>query len=411
MPAPARPGTLPAVPPPPPPRTVTLVLCDTSGRVLGQLPPLPSEVPWWPETASVVAGARERYGVEVTVLRLLDTELASQPGGRVTVLAEVNDPGEAPLLPWDGELDDSPLRLPYARPGGPARDLAWAAEHLASAGLRAGGRPEQVRTWNLSSLWRLPLEDGTATWLKCVPPFFAHEGAVLARLAGGPVPQLLAHEPGRVLMAEVPGEDQYDAGLPVLLALVELLVGVQAQEVGHEDELLALGLPDWRGPALTTAVEDVVRRHQHALGPPERQGLGRLLDGLDRRWADLSACGIPDTLVHGDVHPGNSRGDGQHLVLMDWGDCGVGHPLLDQPAMLDRIAPAAVGAVRLAWERAWRAVVPGADPGRAAELLAPVAAARQAVLYQGFLDRIEPSEHPYHRDDPLLWLARASALA
>ena len=388
---------------------MTLVLCTPAGQVLGHLPPFEAEVVWWPEAASVVAGARERYGVEVTVLRLLDTERPAQPGGRATVLAEVDDPGEVELLPWHGQLHDHPLRLPYARPGGPDRDLAWAAERLAAAGLRLGGRPEQVRTWNLSSLWRLPLADGAAAWLKCVPPFFAHEGAVLERLAGGPVPALLGHEPGRVLMAEVPGEDHYDAGLPLLLALVELLVGVQAQEVGHEDELLAVGLPDWRGPALSPAVEDVVRRYDGELGRPERQGLARLLDGLDRRWADLAACGIPDTLVHGDVHPGNSRGDGQRLVLMDWGDCGVGHPLLDQPAMLDRLDAGSAGTVRQAWDRAWRTVVPGSDPRRAAALLAPVAAARQAVVYQGFLDRIEPSEHPYHREDPLLWLGKAAA--
>ena len=255
------------------------------------------------------------------------------------MLAEVDAPGDLPLAPWDGELAPHPLRLPWAEPGGPARDLAWAAGHLRAAGLRPAGRPEQVRTWNLSSLWRLPLEDGAA-WLKCVPPFFAHEGAVLARLAGGPVPPLLAHEPGRVLMREIPGEDHYDAPLPVLEALVRLLVDLQVQEVGHDDELLALGLPDWRGPALAAAVEDVVRRHADGLADDDRRSLDALLQGLDRRWADLAACGLPDTLVHGDVHPGNARGDGERLVLMDWGDCGVGHPLLDQPAMLDRIDPA-----------------------------------------------------------------------
>ena len=101
----------------------------------------------------------------------------------MTVLAEVEHADGQPLMPWDGELTDHPLRLPYAEPGGPARDLAWAAERLQEEGLRLVGRPQQVRTWNLSSLWRLPLEDGAA-WLKCVPSVFAHEGAVLDRLAG-----------------------------------------------------------------------------------------------------------------------------------------------------------------------------------------------------------------------------------
>jgi hypothetical protein len=32
------------------------------------------------------------------------------------------------------------------------------------------------------------------------------------------------------------------------------------------------------------------------------------------------------------------------------------------------------------------------------------------VVFQGFLDRIEPSEHPYHRDDPAERLRRAAEL-
>ncbi|MEO1248940.1 MAG: phosphotransferase, partial [Pseudomonadota bacterium] len=29
-------------------------------------------------------------------------------------------------------------------------------------------------------------------------------------------------------------------------------------------------------------------------------------------------------MVHGDFHPGNVRGDGNRLTLIDWGDCGIG---------------------------------------------------------------------------------------
>ena len=54
-----------------PPRQVTLLLCTSDGRRLGALPPFEVEVPWWPEAEPVVAGARDRFGVEVTVLRLV----------------------------------------------------------------------------------------------------------------------------------------------------------------------------------------------------------------------------------------------------------------------------------------------------------------------------------------------------
>jgi hypothetical protein len=32
------------------------------------------------------------------------------------------------------------------------------------------------------------------------------------------------------------------------------------------------------------------------------------------------------------------------------------------------------------------------------------------VIYQRFLDNIEPSEHPYHRFDPADWLRKTAAI-
>jgi aminoglycoside phosphotransferase (APT) family kinase protein len=192
--------------------------------------------------------------------------------------------------------------------------------------------------------------------------------------------------------------------------MVSLLVGLQQEWASRSEELLELGLPDWRGPSLTRDIASVVERTASELRDADRRALDRFVERLPERFADLEATGLPDGLVHGDFHPGNTRGDGADLVLLDWGDSGVGHPLLDQPAFLDRIPPSAVELVREHWDAEWRRAVPGADPTRAAALLAPVAAARQALIYRGFLDRIEPSEHPYHAADPADWLGRTAAL-
>jgi Ser/Thr protein kinase RdoA (MazF antagonist) len=326
----------------------------------------------------------------------------------VTYLAEV-DRSPADLEPWSGILDAQPRRLAYARPGGPAADLAWAQARLAERGLAMGGRPEQVRTWNLSSLWRIPC-DGGAAWLKVVPPFFAHEGAVLEHLAGRRVPRLLAHEAPRCLIAELPGEDLYEATLAERMAMIDLLVPLQAKQAADVATLLALGLPDWRAAPLAEAIGSVADRTASHLSPEDRDALASFLRALPGRLAGLADCGLPDTLVHGDFHSGNFRGGGGALTLLDWGDSGVGNPLLDQPAFLDRAPTDQVPALRDHWRDRWREFAPGSDPARAAELIAPVAAARQAVIYQGFLDRIEPSEHPYHRSDPADWLARTAAL-
>ena len=119
---------------------------------------------------------------------------------------------------------------------------------------------------------------------------------------------------------------------------------------------------------------------------------------------------MPDTLVHGDYHPGNVRGTPFRLTLLDWGDTGVGQPLLDLPAFLAAIPAAAVAPVRDRWIAAWRARLPEADPELAASLLAPVAAARQATIYQRFVDGIEPVERRHHDADAREWLERCAAL-
>ncbi len=85
--------------------------------------------------------------------------------------------------------------------------------------------------------------------------------------------------------------------------------------------------------------------------------------------------------------------------------------MLDQPAFLERLSGADRALVRTAWTRRWREEVPGCDPERAAALFEPVAALRQALIYQGFLDRIEPDERIYHAADPQTWLERAVELA
>ncbi len=276
-------------------------------------------------------------------------------------------------------------------------------------GIRRLGLPEQVRTWNLSSVWRLPVE-GQAVWLKVVPPFFAHEGPLLERLQGGAVPTLLAQQEGRMLLAQVPGEDLYEPPRQVLLEMVTLLVGLQREWIDRTDELLAMGLPDWCAPSLIAAMRRLMERVGAQLsgrGPRDACHLcrrpGRPIRGRGQlrppRYA--RAWRLPSG------KPPRRRNEPRPHGL---GDSGVGHPLLDEPAFLDRVSSKDVPVVREHWHHEWRAALPGSDPDRASRLLAPIAAARHAVIYQLFLENIEPSECPYHQADPTDWLQRTAAL-
>ncbi|GAA3434659.1 aminoglycoside phosphotransferase family protein [Kutzneria kofuensis] len=276
--------------------------------------------------------------------------------------------------------------MTWAEPGGPKASLRW-------AGTKTG---VQQRTWNLSSVWRL---DGA--WLKEVPPFLRQEPIVLEWLGKRVpdlVPGLLRAEGGRMLLADVPGTDRYEAQPAEVVGMVEDLFTIQEMAADHVDELLALGVPDWRAKPFIERVSAAAEAYADQLTSEERDKLGKLVAGLPERFAALADCGIPDSLVHGDFHPGNVRSDGVRRVILDWTDSVIGHPALDV-----RNAPE----LRRRWSSLWRNRIPGCEPERALELERPLGALRGAAVYDAFLAGIEPSERPYHATDPVNCLRSA----
>lgn len=383
-------------------RVVTLVLVRPDGTTLGVLPPFTARRPHWPEVSEVVDACRVIHGVNVTILRLLDAEPADPGGGmggRVTYVAEADGGPPAAIEPWTSPLPDDPLRARWARPGGPASDLAWADGQLMAVGRARVGPAVQMKTWNLSSMWRLPTSDGDV-WLKAVPPFFAHEGAVIHALAAPTLPPLIAFDGlGRTLLEDVRGVDQYQAPTERHAAMIDALVALQAGAVDRIVELLAAGAPDWRAGPFALAAADVVERGSDGLDADQRRVLDQLVAGLADRFRALAECGIPDTFVHGDFHTGNVRWTDAGPVIFDWGDCGIGNPLLDLPAFDRNLAAEHRPAARSRWIEQWTVKAPGSDAARAVALIEPIAALRLAIIYQAFLDGIEQTEHVYHVAD------------
>ncbi|MFI7226082.1 aminoglycoside phosphotransferase family protein [Nonomuraea angiospora] len=383
-------------------RTVSAWVTSGDER-LGVIGPFAVEVPWWAEVEPVVAHVRQVLGVDVLVLRLLDVD--GGEGGRdghVTYHVEALERPEPGRLtdpfPTDHGVLDRPerLRAPWARIDGLRELLGWAEDALRTAGRPLTGPIRQRKTWNLAGLFLLPTAQGPV-WLKATPHFAVEEAAVIgmfAALDSSLVPTVVASGPGRVLLEHLPGEDCWDAPVEIVDSAVTRLVAAQARLAGA----IPPGLPDRRGPVVADRVRGLLA------GDVGRELTAEELAGayeLVERWPLLAECGLPDTIVHGDFHPGNWRSDGGPPAVVDFADAHLGNPVLDGIRARDWLPADKRPAAARAWIDAWTAHVPGCEAARALAIAEPLSHLNYAVRYQEFLDGIEPSERIYHHGDPV----------
>jgi phosphotransferase family enzyme len=384
-------------------RVRALVVHD--GTLLGALPAFDVASPWWSDVEPVAAELDRRLGARTAVLRVVTATGRSMRGGEVTYLVEaLTPPAAAPE--WDGAADPGVLsphehRMRWAEPGGPARALDWAIAELQALDRPLTGPPVQVKSWNLSCLYRLPTTAGPV-WIKCTPPFLAPEALAAGYVAGHDpdlVPTVLAATPdgGCTLMADVPGRDCWDADAATVREVLPRYVAVQAALAGHA----LTGLRDRRVSTLAARAERLLAPDVSGeLDAAERRALSRLVAGLPDRTTAIADAGLPETLVHGDFHPGNWRSDGHRHVVFDWCEGSRGHPARDMLRLTEWLPAPLAALATQRWAAEWRAAVPGCDPDRAAELARPVQHLEAALTYQAFLDGIEPDERRYHEGDP-----------
>jgi aminoglycoside phosphotransferase (APT) family kinase protein len=118
------------------------------------------------------------------------------------------------------------------------------------------------------------------------------------------------------------------------------------------------------------------------LGPDELAAARAVRDDVHEAAAELATLGLPDTLVHGDLHPGNVAHDGDSVMLYDWSDAAVSHPMFDLVHLTDRLPDAEAERAKAAYVDVWREAYPAVDYDRALELAAHVEVAFQVVSYE-----------------------------
>jgi hypothetical protein len=399
-------------------------LVSYRGQTLGVVGPFPLSRPRWHDVEPVNQHLAAVLGVPTVVLRLVDVAGGGGGlGGLVSYHAEaLTEPaGELPALDpaavdepvWEG-LRPHPLRAGYATADGVRSALEWAEESLAAAGRPATGPVEQVKTWNLAGLFRLPTATGPV-WLKAGREFAGDEAAVIKLINSVDpefTPTVLASDPDRhlLLMDHVPGEDCWGPSVEVIAATLPRMARAQAALAASYPGGAPAGLVDRTPATLIPGVKLLLDGEAGAELTADELSRARLMfDQLPSLVDRLTECGLPNTVVHGDFHPGNWRSAGEGTVLVDFADSYYGHPAFDGLRPADFLSPENWAEAAALWSEAWRTLVPSSDPARALRLAAPLSHLAYAVLFQAFLDNIEPSEYRYHAGDPAAELRAAIA--
>jgi len=361
-------------------RLVTLIVVDSDGAILGQTDERADSVPHWQEASTLsdlFPGA--------VILRLLDVTQSENDGpDKLTYLAQYpthSPPNDLATCTLDAQLlSDHPFRMPWAQVNGPLQDINWAKQHI-----QPSGDPTQIRSWNLSSVWSIPASINTV-WLKCVPSFFKHEGHVLQLLAGANMPKLIAFEDHRILLENMPGKDGYCATDEERFAGIEQLVSLQRKSTTVSDELISAGVPVVTLPEIANQCVELL----HKRGVSENAA--HLIESLPDRLAVLADSDIATVLVHGDFHAGNMRIGVNPPIVFDWGDSFMGHPFLDMVGLPNKT-------LIQQWLSLWQSVYPDENVVKLWKKIRPLSKLRTALVYQNFLNNIEPTEQVYHEGD------------
>ncbi|HTU05283.1 MAG TPA: hypothetical protein VMG13_06975 [Trebonia sp.] len=228
---------------------------------------------------------------------------------------------------------------PWQDPRWVADADGWIDAECARAGLaRTGPALARGRPWSVVA--RVPTRSGTV-WFKASPPASSFEPALLAALAAwhpeaftAPVAVdldrawSLTRDNGPTLR-----EQQSETGdVSPWLATVRGYAQLQLDLARHLTDMLALGLADLRPRSVPRQFEELLAdpATERVIDAPggitrdQYRDLRTLAPRLRDWCAELIDLGIPASLDHADVHPGNIFAATR--TPFDWGDAAVAHP-------------------------------------------------------------------------------------
>jgi hypothetical protein len=235
--------------------------------------------------------------------------------------------------------DHGPHAGPFSRLGWFKELREWVEEVIEPQGFHLNGAFRQLNSSPSFSLIRFET-NGPDVWFKAVGEPNQREFPItstLVQLFPNYLPRILATRAdcNGWLTREVAGRvlcDVQEAALweRAAAALAEL----QIRSIDHGARILAAGARDLGAIALSKLIQPFIEtmaqlmERQPKVPPPVlgRKELLLLGDRIQSVLDALEALGIPETLGHLDLNPGNMIVSPNACVFLDWAEAYVGHP-------------------------------------------------------------------------------------
>jgi hypothetical protein len=382
---------------------------DAVQRMLGE-PVVPQRLTWLP-------AADWRSGGIVVEVEPLDRAPAGFRWQDPAEVLDTLDPEEARTVVrrrigrLNGEV--APHEPSWARAGWFARTSAWMVERMADAGYATTEAPALVYEGPLAAVLRAR-SDGQAMYLKCAAPAFANEASIthaLARRTPDLIPIVIASDPGEnwLLMHDHGGRVLDANSEAAWLDAIPRVVELQRSWIGATADIAAAGGQTRPIADLAAAVPSMLDRDDFGrrLPPAVREAWIAAIPRILAACAALIDVDVPDTLVHGDLHPGNIVLTPNGHVVVDWSDAAVGNPFVDLPTFLSRTKDRELRRRLLdAYLDGWDGVMPRARLDAAAGVAMTVGSLYQVATYQALLPAMDPLDAAVFEGADVRWLER-----
>lgn len=237
---------------------------------------------------------------------------------------------------------------PFARLGWFNELRDWIEAVIEPMGFHLNGEFRQLNASDSFSLVRLETS-GPTLWFKAVGEPNQREFAVtrvLAQLFPHYLPRILATRPdwNGWLSTEVQGNLLSELQEQLLWERAAAdLARLQIQSIDRGSQILGAGARDLGSAALSKLIQpfmgivEQLMEHQTRVPPPvlDREDLLVLADSLQSALDATEAIGIPETIGHLDLNPGNIIVSENRCAFLDWAEAYVGNPLFSFEYLLE----------------------------------------------------------------------------